>query len=132
MLKRKYFFTYKGIPILPFFVIEGVNTVRFKTENEIKKDFLYYLKKILALFKKKSSLKYNDYSFSALSSFDIHIKDKGAIVDNQGNIHTTARSYRNYLKENDLVIKDWSDGSNKPKQQLSNRADIAAIVNKYI
>lgn len=136
MLKRKYFFTYRNIPIPSFFVIEGVRMLRFKTKTELKKDFLFYFEKLVALFKKETTFKSKFGGFGnitrSLSSFDYQIQDKGGIVDCNGNVHTTAQSYKNFLKDNGLVIKDWSDGSNKPKQQLSDRAEIAKIVNKYI
>lgn len=132
MLKRKYFFTYKYFPIPSIFIVEGFSYFRFKTRQELKKDLLFYFEKLLAILKKKNNLQCNWYSTRSLSSFDYHIQEKGGIVDNMGNVHTTAKSYKNYLKENDLVIKDWSDSSNKPKQQLSDRADVAKIVNKYV
>lgn len=136
MLKRKYFFTYRNIPIPSFFVIEGVRMSRFKTRTELKKDFSFFFKKLVALFKEDVTFKSKFVGFGnitrSLSSFDYQIQDKGGIVDCHGNVHTTAQSYKNFLKDNDLVIKDWSDGSNKPKQQLSDRAEIAKIVNQYI
>lgn len=136
MLKRKYFFTYYNFPIPSFLIVVGYQCFRFKTKKELKKDCLFYYNKVLAFFKKESISSYEFSSFAnvtkSLSSFDYQINEKGGIVDCNGNVHTTAQSYKNFLKDNDLVIKDWSDGSNKPKQQLSDRAEIAKIVNKYI
>ena len=107
---------------------------RFKTKKELKIDLSYFFKKLVAKLKKEtnnfSSSSY--YSTKSLSSFDYQIKDKGGIVDCNGKIHTTARSYKNFLKDNDLVIKDWSDGSNKKEMQLSDRAEIAKQLNKLI
>lgn len=131
MLKKKYFFTYKYIPIPSFFINEGYQRFYFKSMEEIKKDFIYKIKKLFA-FTKKPTIKQFTYSTKSLSSFDYQIQEKGGIVDCNGKVHTTAQSYKNFLKDNGLVIKDWSDGSNKPKQQLSDRAEIAKIVNKYI
>jgi hypothetical protein len=131
MLKRKYFFTYYGVVIPSFFVVEGIRILRFKTKIELKQNILFYCKKLFALFRKES-IKWQGLSTKSLSSFDYQINEKGGIVDCNGGIHTTAQSYKNFLKDNDLVIKDWSDGSNKPKQQLSDRAEIARIVNKHI
>lgn len=134
MLRRKYFFLYKNIPIPSFFVVEGYQLCRFKTKKELKIDLSYFFKKLVAKLKKEtnnfSSSSY--YSTKSLSSFDYQIKDKGGIVDCNGKIHTTARSYKNFLKDNDLVIKDWSDGSNKKEMQLSDRAEIAKQLNKLI
>lgn len=135
MLKRKYFFTYYHFPIPSLFVVEGVRMSRFKTKKEILHDIQFFYKKIFTIFKKRNNryLDFRGITTKSLSSFDYEIQKKGGIVDNMGNVHTTAQSYKNYLKENNLVIKDWSDGSNtKPKQQLSNRADIARAVNKYL
>jgi hypothetical protein len=134
MLKRKHFFTYKNIPIASFFIVEGFQCLRFKTKDELKSDLRYFYRKLIAKLKKETITKadYSWYSTKSLSSFDYHIQEKGGIVDCNGNVHTTARSYKNFLKDNDLVIKDWSDGSNKQKQQLSDRAEVAKIVNKYI
>lgn len=47
------------------------------------------------------------------SAMDIEIDKKGAIIDNMGNFHTTPQSYKDYLKKNDLVIKDWTPGTLK-------------------
>jgi len=134
MLRRRYFFTYKNIPIASLFVVESFQSFRFKTRKELKEDFRYYVKKIVAKLKKQS-IKNNGsgwYSTKSLSSFDYEIDRKGGIVDCNGNVHTTAQSYKSFLKDNDLVIKDWSDGSNKRELQLSNRAEIAKIVNNHI
>lgn len=133
MLKRKYFYIYKFFPIPECFVIEGVKEMRFKTKLELKKDFLYFFKKILDSLRKPTKLAtISYYSTRSLSSFDYHIQEKGAIVDQEGNLHTTAKSYKDYLKANDLVIKDWSEGSNRKQMQLSDRREIAKLVNKYI
>lgn len=136
MLKRKYFFTYYGFPLPSFLIVEGYQCFKLKTKQELKQDCLFYYKKLVAFFKKDSISKSRFGGFGnitkSLSSFDYEIQEKGGIVDCNGNVHTTAQSYKNFLKDNDLVIKDWSDGSNKPKQQLSDRAEIARIVNKYI
>jgi len=134
MLKRKNFFTYRSIFIPAFFVIEGFECFRFKTKEELKKDLTFYYKKILAKLKREPILKMNSgrYNTKSLSSFDYQIQDKGGIVDCNGKVHTTATSYKNFLKDNDLVIKDWSDGSNKKQMQLSDRAEIAKQLNKYI
>jgi hypothetical protein len=89
---------------------------RRKTYLELKRDFTYKLPKPFDGFDGGSLL-------IITNSFDNQIADKGAIVDNQGNIHTTAQSYKNYLKENDLVIKDWSDGSlNRSSNELQQKA----------
>lgn len=132
MLKIKYYFTLWGLPIPSIFIVEGYEEVRFKTKGELKESFLFQLNKLVALFKKKVNYKISFYSTKSLSSFDYQIRDKGGIVDCNGNIHTTAQSYKNFLKDNDLVIKDWSDGSNKPKHQLCDRDKVGEIVNQYI
>lgn len=117
------------------FIVEGCGLIRFKTKEELKKDFSFYYNKLIALFKRDSTFESKFGGFGmvtrSLSSFDNQINEKGGIVDCNGNVHTTAQSYKNFLKDNGLVIKDWSDGSNKPKQQLSDRAEIARIVNKH-
>ena len=46
-------------------------------------------------------------------AIDSHIDKYGAVVDNMGGQHTTAQSYKNYLKDNGLVIKDWTPGTLK-------------------
>jgi hypothetical protein len=134
MLKRKYSFFYKNIPVPSLFVVEGYQMFRFKTKEELKHDFVYYVKKLVAKLKKQSITNNGSgwYNIKSLSSFDYEIDKKGGIVDCNGNVHTTAQSYKNFLKDNDLVIKDWSDGSNKRQMQLSDRADIAKQLNKYI
>jgi hypothetical protein len=55
---------------------------------------------------------------TAKSAMDVEIEKKGAIIDNMGNKHTTAQSYKNYLKDNNLVIRDWSLGSNAGSRQF--------------
>jgi hypothetical protein len=132
MLKSKNSYAYHHLPIPSYLVIEGFGYVRFKTKEELKQDFKYYFKKLLYKFKKPViSNKDFYYSTKSLSSFDYHIRDKGGIVDQEGNVHTTASSYKDYLKKNDLVIKDWSD-NNSDRMQLSDRNEVAKIVNKYI
>lgn len=135
MLKRKFFFTYYNLPIPSMFIVEGYGLIRFKTKEELKQDFSFYYNKLIALFKRDSTFESKFGGFGmvtrSLSSFDNQINEKGGIVDCNGNVHTTAQSYKNFLKDNGLVIKDWSDGYNKPKQQLSDRAEIARIVNKH-
>jgi adenylate kinase family enzyme len=49
------------------------------------------------------------------SAMDIEIEKKGAIIDNMGNPHTTAQSYKNYLKNSGLVIRDWTEGTNNQR-----------------
>lgn len=116
---------------LPSFLITKTYTsYRLKSKNELLQNISFYYKILLAFFEK--DIKNKSIGMIIKSSFDNQIQEKGGIVDCNGGIHTTAQSYKNYLKDNDLVIKDWSDGSNKPKQQLSDRAEIAKIVNKYI
>lgn len=133
MLKENCYFTYKNIPIPSFFVIHTFYGFRFKTKNEIKKDLKYILSKIKGIFKKKDERFQNKISVIIKSSFDSEIESKGGIVDNMGNVHTTARSYKNYLKDNGLVIRDWSDGSlKKPQMQLTDRGEIARIINETI
>lgn len=134
MLKRRYFFTYKNIPLPSLFVIEGFQCFRFKTREELKHDIRFFYKKLVAKLKKQSITKNGSgwYNTKSLSCFDYQIQDKGGIVDCNGNVHTTAQSYKNFLKDNDLVIKDWSDGSNKRQMQLSDRAEIAKQLNNYI
>lgn len=111
------------MPLPDFIFVKGVGVFRFKTFLELKQDFKYYLKKTLDKIKNRKYYRNKSFSnvdlvFSSLSSFDKQINEKGAIVAQDGSIHTTARSYKNYLKDNDLVIKDWKDGSNKPKSNL--------------
>ena len=130
MLRRKYFFTYKNIPVPSLFIVEGCRMFRFKTKKELIQDLLFYRKKLVALFKK--DFKDKRVGFIIRSSFDSQIQDKGGIVDCNGNVHTTAQSYKNFLKDNDLVIKDWSDGSSKREMQLSDRSEIAKQLNKLI
>jgi hypothetical protein len=134
MLKRKHFFIYKSIPIPSLFIVEGFQSIRFKNKEELKHDLKFFYKKLLAKLKKQtnnfSSSSY--YSTKSLSSFDYQIRDKGGIVDCNGKVHTSAQSYKNFLKDNDLVIKDWSDGSNKREMQLSDRAEIAKKLNNLI
>lgn len=120
-LKKKYCFFF--FPLPDFLFVEGVGVFRFKTFQELKQDLKYYSKKTLDKIKNRKYYRNDSYDknnliLSALSSFDKHINEKGAIVAQDGSIHTTARSYKNYLKDNDLVIKDWKDGSNKPKSNL--------------
>lgn len=132
MLKRKYFFTYRGFWIPSFFVNEGFQSLSFKAKAELKEDIIFFYKKLLAYFKKKVNYTCDFYSTKSLSAMDYHIQEKGGIVDNLGNVHTTAQSYKNYLKENDLVIKDWADGTNKKQSmQLTDRTHIAELLNKY-
>jgi len=134
MLKRRYLFTYKNILIPSLFVVEGFQCIRFKARKELKHDLTFFFKKLVAKLKRQTITKNSSgwYNTKSLSAFDYQIQDKGGIVDCDGNIHTTAQSYKNYLKDNDLVIKDWSDGSNKRQMQLSDRAEIAKQINKYI
>jgi len=134
MLKRRYFFTYKNILIPSLFVVKGFQCFRFKTKEELKHDLTFFCKKLVAKLKRQTITQNSSgwYNTKSLSAFDYQIQDKGGIVDCDGNIHTTAQSYKNYLKDNDLVIKDWSDGSNKRQMQLSDRAEIAKQINNYI
>jgi len=134
MLKRRYFFTFKNIPLPQMLVVEGFQTFRFKTKQELKHDLKFFYKKLVAKLKKQVIINKGSgwYSAKSLSAFDYHIQERGGIVDCNGNIHTTARSYKSFLKDNDLVIKDWSDGSNKKQMQLSDRAEIAKQLNNYI
>lgn len=132
MLKRKQYFTYYNILVPSFLVVEGYQMYRLKTKKELKQDISYFFKKLFAKFKKKTIYKSNWINTRSLSSFDYHIQEKGGIVDQEGNVHTTSSSYKNYLKANDLVIKDWSDGSNKKQMQLCDRSEVANIVNKHI
>jgi len=93
--------------------------------SEIK----YFFRKRKKLRDCRSSLlSSNSLVFKSISSFDEQIRDKGAIVDNMGNKHTTAQSYKNYLKENNLVIRDWSPGSNAGSRQFKG-CDINDIPN---
>ena len=68
--------------------------------------------------------------FILSNSFDEQIRNLGGIVDNMGNVHTTAHSYKSYLKENGLVIRDWTEGTNKPKAQKCDVSDIPMHLRK--
>jgi len=148
MLKKKEFYFYKILPIPSIFVVETASYPfrRFATKLEIKKTLKYFVKRkldnIAELFKiiaGTNTLVYNTKGRSSwhvnnksLSAMDEHIRDKGAIVDQEGGIHSTASSYKDYLKRNDLVIKDWADGSNRKAPALSNRNEISRLVEKVI
>jgi len=133
MLIRNSFYTYKKIPVPSFFVIEGFGYSRFKTWEELRNDFSYFLKKLLAILKKDSITGFSSLAFKTSSSFDDEISLKGGIVDCNGGIHTTSQSYKNFLKENGLVIRDWSEGSlKKPTMHTVSKVDVAEIVNKYL
>lgn len=85
------------------------------------------IRSFLKQFKPKQDLSawQNMMMIKSSSSFDDQINDKGGIVDNMGNVHTTAHSYKNYLKENNLVIKDWTEGSlKKPEFKRCDDQDI--------
>ena len=97
MLIRNSFYTYKKIPVPSFFVIEGFGYSRFKTWEELRNDFFYFLKKLLAILKKNSITESNSLVFKVSSSFDEEINLKGGIRDCNGDIHTTAQSYKNFL-----------------------------------
>jgi hypothetical protein len=139
--QRKQIFSWlqKIIPNLPLcLVIERYEGKEIKSFNRLKKDLINHYKKLLAKLKKQSifkeiELKEVFVNFSVLSSFDNQIKDKGAIVDQEGGLHTTVASYKDYLRKNDLVIKDWKDGSlRKQEMQLCNRDDIARTLERLI
>ncbi len=66
------------------------------------------------------------------SAMDVEIEKKGGILANDGSIHTTANSYKNYLKNNGLIIKDWTSGSlSKPSIKSVDKKVINEIINKY-
>lgn len=113
-------------------IVRNYNGFRLKSFRELWNDFKYVIKNKLDISRANYINSSISFSTRSLSSFDYHIQEKGGIVDNMGNVHTTAQSYKDYLKANDLVIKDWTDGSIKPKQHLADRAEVAKIVNKYI
>jgi len=71
----------------------------------------------------------NMMTIKSTTSFDDEISKKGAIIDNMGNAHTTAHSYKNYLKENNLVIRDWTEGTNKSSDRQFKGCDINDIPN---
>lgn len=121
--------------------------VRHATEDEKRKTIKYYrdLKreefrknldnlKIFFRIKKRDIEKtyFSSPVFKSISVMDEQIRDKGAIVDSHGGLHSTPASYKEYLKKNDLVINDWSAGSNKKKPKLSDRREVAGIVEQYL
>lgn len=114
MLRRKFSYTFCFFPVPSFLIVETFEGYRFKEKRELGKDLIYFKRKIKNLLDKKkiNKAKYIDAKFYGIkSAMDIHIDDKGGIVDNMGNTHKTAQSYKNYLKDNNLVIADWTQGS---------------------
>lgn len=86
----------------------------------------YFFQGIKKKFEKKIEFKEGAWSginIKASSSFDDEIARKGAIIDNMGNAHTTAHSYKQYLKDNGLVIRDWAPGSNSDARKLKGCTD---------
>lgn len=110
---------------LPDFLAEQYSANR----SEIKKRFT--LKNIGFVLPKmrRKPIEYKEgawfgINIKATSSFDDEIARKGAIIDNMGNAHTTAHSYKNYLKANGLVIRDWTEGTNKRQVQKASNEDV--------
>jgi hypothetical protein len=102
-----------------------------KNREELAKDLIYLKRKVKNLLDKKkiNKAKYNNARFYGVkSAMDIHIDEKGGIVDNMGNTHKTAQSYKNYLKDNNLVIADWEQGSLKKQEIGVDRKEVEKIL----
>lgn len=50
------------------------------------------------------------------NAFDRHIDEFGGIQDTMGNVHKTGSAYKEYLKQNNLVIRDWTPGTLKKSE----------------
>lgn len=85
-----------------------------KIKSEIKYFFNHLFSKEIELIEGA----WSGINIKATSSFDDEIARKGAIIDNMGNPHTTAYGYKNYLKDNGLVIRDWKEGTNSGSRQF--------------
>lgn len=88
------------------------------TLTKVKAEIKYFFQQVFSKEVKFKEGAWSGINIKARSSFDDEIARKGAIIDNMGNAHTTAHSYKNYLKDNGLVIRDWSEGSNSASRRF--------------